>query len=531
MRKDFNFFKKTFLGVFAISAVLGVSALTSCNDKPKNEPKPEPTPAPAPDPNGGGTTGGGSNGEITMNISLANDTTIYLLPSEKYGFAYEISKGDLSVSESPNGWAVTKKEENGKKMIEVSTPEASSLGGNKKFDLVVGSVEKQDMPKVTVHFQVIDITERGGTFMLCEGTIKETGTMAYISPEGVLIDTLYKRVNKSSIGNVAKDFFMNNGKGYILSEKGVTGKGEDGMLVVVDLKTFKKISAFSNEELKELKKPRYVASLDGNNIYIMDSQSLYHLDANSKSLTKIEDLTSTPSVPFVEQGGKLYYASEKKYFGATIKEITPGAKTAKEIRLPNKSQMKLDKIVDVMPAGDGKLWLIGYYKKGTGLDTKLNYSVQKIDPTNVGTNKLPCNWIHKELSELGDYHKVAIGSDNNIYYRDRTEVFKLTFDENAAPTIKKAENGTQIGFENTPTAISFVNYNKLLNNDRIQLRSGFAVNPVTNNIFAYTNEVYGSGIRTKRVVELDGKTPSPAQPLRSWADVVGNYAAGFFFNK
>lgn len=528
MRKDFNFFKKTFLAVFAISVVLGVS---SCNDKPKNEPKPEPTPVPAPDPNGGGTTGGGSNGEITMNISLANDTTIYLLPSEKYGFVYEISKGDVSVSESPNGWAVTKKEENGKKIIEVSTPEASSLGGNKKFDLVVGSVEKQDMPKVTVHFQAIDITERGGTFMLCEGGIKETGTMAYISPEGILIDTLYKRVNKSSIGNVAKDFFMNNGKGYILSENGVTDKGEDGMLVVVDLKTFKKISAFSNEELKDLKKPRYVASLDGNNIYIMDSQSLYHLDANSKSLTKIEDLTSTPSVPFVEQGGKLYYASEKKYFGASIKEITPGEKKVKEIQLPFRSHMELKKIVDVMPTNDGKLWLIGYYTKGTGLDMKQNYSVQKIDPTNVGTNKLPCNWIHKELSEIGDYHKVAIGSDNNIYYRDRMEVFRLTFDENAAPTIKKAENGTQLGFENTPTAISFVNYNKLLTNDRIQLRSGFAVNPVTNNIFAYTNEVYGMSIRTKKVVEIDGKTPSPAKPLRVWADVVGNYAAGFFFNK
>lgn len=539
MRKNFKFSTKTFLGVFAISAVLSMSALTSCNEKPKNEPKPEPEPTPAPvptpEPNGGGNTpGGGSSSEITMNISLANDTTVYLLAGEKYRVSYEISKGDISLEGQTSGWSTSKLEENGKKFVEITTPESSNLNGNKTFDLVMGSADKQDMPKITAHFKVIDITERGGTFILFEGTTKETGSISYISPDGVLIDTVYRRVNKTKLGTKAKDFFMHDGKGYIISQTGVTDKGEDGMLVIVDLKSLKKIAAFSNDELSQLSKPRYVASLDGNNIYIMDEKSLWHLDAKTKALTKMEDLSGTPNVPFVEQNGKLYYASEKKYFGATIKEITSGEKTAKEIKLPYSSHMNLKKIVDVMPTGDGKLWLVGYYPQGSEddlLGRKLHYSIQKIDPQNPGRKKLPCNWIHVELPEFDDYHKVAIGSNNTIYYRNRAVVYRLEFDENATPTIKNDEVGRFVKFEKTPEAIKFADYNKLLGDSRLTLRSGFAVNPVTNNIFAYTHEVYGMSPRNKRVVELDGASGVPSKPLKVWSDVVGNYVAGFFFNK
>lgn len=539
MRKNFKFSTKTFLGVFAISAVLSMSALTSCNEKPKNEPKPEPeptpAPAPTPEPNGGGNTpGGGSSSEITMNISLANDTTVYLLAGEKYRVSYEISKGDISLEGQTSGWSTSKLEENGKKFVEITTPESSNLNGNKTFDLVMGSADKQDMPKITAHFKIIDITERGGTFMLCEGVeTKETGTISYISPEGVIIDTLYRRVNKSKLGNVAKDFFMHDGKGYILSKKGVTDKGEDGMLIVVDLKTFKKVAAFSNEDLAQLKKPRHVASLDNSNIYIMDEISLWHLDATTRQLTKIEDLSGTPSVPFVEQNGKLYYAFEKKYWGGRLKEITPGEKTVKELALPNKLRMKLDKITDVMPTNDGKLWVVGYYAKGSGdiLGTKYHYSIQKIDPNNSKIPSPPCNWIHVELPNLDDYHKIAVGSNNEIYYRDRTVVYRITFDESANPTMVNDEVGRFVKFGNTPEAIQFADYTKLLGDSRMKMISGFAVNPVTNNIFAYTNEVYGMEIRNKKLVELDGGSEIPSKPLRVWTDVIGNYVAGFFFNK
>lgn len=516
--------KRNFIKSLAVCAMFGATLLTfSCKDK--NEPNKPVTP-------GTGTGTGGEQTEVAMTTTLTNDTTIYLLAGESYKFSYEIVKGDVAMTEKPEGWDAAKKEEEGKKVIEITAP-ASVTDANKVYEFALTHQRGTNVDKVIAHFKIINLTERGGVYMLCRGRGTESSSMSYITADGMIVEKLYERVNKVGIDATAKDFFMHHGKGYILSETGTAKEdgSKPGKLVVVDLNNFKKVKEFNSEDLSQLSSPRYVAALDEENIYIMDKASVWHLNATSKALTKVEDTNGTPDVPFAVQNDKLYYIYETrvKY---TIREITSGQTFVNTLSLPYRFKMGLSKIVDLLPSNDGKLFMVGYFKRDSGFFGTVYCSVHKIDPANSSISKPAANWINKPLNILDPGHKISVGSNGEIYYNELNKVYKFTFDDNANPTEETDPNtNVFLRFVQTPEAVELVDYSALLGVSVGLITKRVTVNPVTNNVFAYTYKTYMQGLTNKSIVELDGNIPNPTKPLRIWKNVLGNGAVGFYFNK
>ena len=97
---------------------------------------------------------------------------------------------------------------------------------------------------------------RDGVFVLNEGNMtSENGFLTFISPKGEVTDSVYYKVNGSSLGNVTQSLFIADKKMYIISQNGNRMNG-DGLLVVADAETLKKVAAY-NDELADLSWPTH----------------------------------------------------------------------------------------------------------------------------------------------------------------------------------------------------------------------------------------------------------------------------------
>lgn len=476
-------------------------------------------------------------------LSIPNDTTIHMLEGETYSFGCDIKKGEIKIlSESPD-WKVAVVNEK-EKTINVTFPKDAQK--SKQFDLIIGSTSSEVSDKMRVHFKVADLTERGGMFILSEGNMTtENGSIAYLTPDGGLIDTLYKRVNGSELGNVAQNMCISNGKAYIISQNGEINAenkpfNNDGMLVIVDLKTFKKIKSYKKTDLAKLEWPTHIVTLDGQNIYIRAKNGIWHLDDNSGVLSQVESVTpdksstdylpmnnSNPNINFVTMNNKIYYASyNKQTRSGMVKEITSGEKQTREIKFPLRMSAVFDKIVDMLPAEDGNLWILG--EQGSGLNYKL---------TKINVNKeysgglLPYNIITEEIKTSGNSNNIAI-LDGDVFFLDpsQTVIYNFKWDENASPKQRKNKNGVFDGWDGTPEADEFLDFFDV-DGDARTFYNGFAFNPVNKKLYVYTLKSYALWNKTGKIFELDpyAKTED-AKVLRKW-EKVGRFPAGFFFNK
>lgn len=455
-----------------------------------------------------------------INLDLPKDTTVYLLSGEKFIFNYEISKGEITTGKLPNGWVVNKKTDAGINSIEVTAPAWDHITDNYVCDLVLGSTDKNVTQKEIVKIRMVDLTAKGGTFMLSEGNMtNETGTVCYISPEGLLIDTLYRRVNGSKLGNVCQDMFISNGKGYIISQNGTTGKGEDGMLIVVDAKSFKKTNAFTNEDIQNSGisgKPKYVASFDGNTIYIRDNRNnLYKFDASTKRAELIEKMNGAPNIPFVSIDNKMYYVANN-----TIKELDMQTNQIKQITLPTKNFLSIDKIIDLLPADDGKLWILGQQ------NSDKTFGIFKYNLKNPGneTTSLQCNVLHGYKTGWGNAHTIT-ANGNDVFYYNGMKINKLSFDENAKPV--KIAKEDKLVWENTPEVELYKELSSL-SEDAKMIYNAFAVNPVTQQLCFYTIKGYGPDYKMRSIWGLSLDKQSK---ISEYKNVYGSFAAGFWINK
>lgn len=477
-------------------------------------------------------------------LSIPNDTTIHMLEGETYSFSCDIKKGEIKIlSESPD-WKVSVVNEK-EKTINVTFPKDAQK--SKQFDLIIGSTSSEVTDKMRVHFKVADLTERGGMFILSEGNMTtENGSIAYLTPDGGLIDTLYKRVNGSELGNVAQNMCISNGKAYIISQNGEVNAenkpfNNDGMLVVVDLKTFKKIKSYKKADLSKMEWPTHIVTLDGQNIYIRAKNGIWHLDDNTGELSLVENVTPNksgtdylpvnnvnPNINFVVLNNKIYYAS---YYRDTrsgiIKEITSGEKQAKDKKLPVRMAAVFDKIVDVLPSDDGKLWLLGVQGNG------LNYKIMKFDVNkNYGNSDiLPYNVLTEEIKTSGNSNNIAILGDR-IFFQDpeQTVIYHFKWDENASPMPQKNLSGVIEGWEGTPEADEFIDFFDI-DGDARTFYNGFAFNPINKKLYVYTLKSYTQWNKSGKIFELDPDAKSDVSIVtRKW-ESVGRFPAGFFFNK
>ena len=142
----------------------------------------------------------------------------------------------------------------------------------------------------TATINVLPGKYKEGTFILNEGLVKTHGSLLFISPEGVITDNVYYRVNGEFLGDVCQDLYIKNNKMYIVAQNGGNG---GGFLTICNAETLKKERSFHkefilgvdstfNEEKKQWKKdttfsdwPTHIAMLGDDDVYLRDNRGVF----------------------------------------------------------------------------------------------------------------------------------------------------------------------------------------------------------------------------------------------------------------
>ena len=329
-----------------------------------------------------------------------------------------------------------------------------------------------------------------GTFVLNEGNMTtENGTLTFISPLGVVTDSAYFKANGTELGNVAQDLFIQNNKMYIISQNGKTNPvgtpfSNDGMLIVANAETLKKIASY-NDELSTLSWPTHVAVLNEENVIIRDNNGLYRFNTTTKALTFIKGSKSASKLTMTVSNNKIFAAAGSKVYvvEANKDTITYGL------------DMKAN-VSGVVRANDGNVWV-----STTGSPnkiSKINYrDYSLIKANDITTGSLSAGW--------GATPGITAKGDTLYFSGAGTKMYRHIF--NAGSTEFMADAKTLVEDAN-------IVYNNI------------AVHPITGEVYMNTIKGYGGNflINNISVFNFNSK-PVVSANYKNYT----NFPAGIFF--
>ncbi|WP_430973540.1 DUF5074 domain-containing protein [Sunxiuqinia rutila] len=323
---------------------------------------------------------------------------------------------------------------------------------------------------------------RDGTFVLNEGNMtSENGTLIFISPKGVAIDSVYQKVNGSELGNTTQDLFIADGKMYIIAQNG-DRMGGDGMLVVANAETLEKETAFSNEDLAELSWASHVAVI-GNSAYIRDNAGVYLLNLDSKALSFIEGTAGAMKNRMAVANEKVFVPAGKKIL------VLQNGEVKSEVELPGT-------ISGLLLSADDKLMV--------SCSGSPSY-ILKVDPADYSIIK---------QNEIADFNvsagwgaSPAIGAKGDtVYFGSGTKICQHILETGVTSVMTDvSEHIEHAG----------IVYNNL------------GVHPTTGEVFFNTMKGYGMDylINDISVFNFSGESPEMVYDFKDYT----NFPAGFFF--
>lgn len=445
------------------------------------------------------------------------DTPLFVVPGQSLELTYSATNvSSVSAGTLPEGWTVTIDESD--RSIDITATEDAQTKATLTLTATGGGAETVS---ATVDLYCLNaFDDPNGAFVLNEGNMTtENGSLIWISPEGYVFDDAYKTVNGSELGNVAQDMAFHDGKIYVISQNGdenaVGTKFEnDGMLVVMDAKTLKKVASFGRKQLSTLDWPTHIAVLDEQHIYLRDKVGIYRLDISDQenpTLTKIEGSDGAPQTPFAVLNGKIY-SYEAVMLGTYLWEIGPEKDGITKIELPFVTKYDLSNVYGIRSSDDGKLWLFSF---GAG-----NLAIGKVDPADP--NGIEQRRVGKtRLTNIGASGVAFATHGDDFYYAEGTTIYHLDFsviqedpdDQGGTVTVEK------------PGAAWFADITGFGDDDAKELYNGLAVHPVTGNLYVNTIKGVGPFYTTNHIWVVD---PSSGEPVQTYEDYT-NFPAGTFF--
>lgn len=217
-----------------------------------------------------------------------------------------------------------------------------------------------------------------GVFVLNEGNMTtENGSLIYISPDGQVLENVYRNANGTQLGNTTQDLCIYDNKIYIISQNGRTnpvGSGfeNDGMLVVANAETLKKVAAYT-DELDNLSWPTHIAVLDDNNIFIRDNQGVSRFNATTGELLLIPGTNGAVKNRMAVVSGKVFY-----YAGTKLSVLEKDATS-----VSNTIDMG-GTISGIEKSKDGHLWVATTNGKISKVNST-NYSIIKTNDVGIGS--------------------------------------------------------------------------------------------------------------------------------------------------
>lgn len=128
--------------------------------------------------------------------------------------------------------------------------------GNYKIDVKASNEGGETSANVSVE---VYGKYKYGTFVLNEGQYLkgDVGTLVFISPKGVVTDSVYYRENGGLLGFATQDLYIQNHKMYIVAQE---GGNDGGYLTVLNAETMKKVCVYQNELDGQVTSPTHVCA-------------------------------------------------------------------------------------------------------------------------------------------------------------------------------------------------------------------------------------------------------------------------------
>lgn len=438
---------------------------------------------------------------------------------------------ELTVNAS-DGWTTETDLQKG--VVKVTAPDAGTSGNQQyKMVLTAHSGAESIQSKEIWFYCVQNFNDPKGTFVLNEGNMTtENGSLSYITPEGYIVDDAYKLVNGTELGNVTQDLCIHDGKIYIISQNGDRNPvgsefQNDGMLVIADAKTLKKVDAFKKEELKGLTWPSHIMVLDEEHVYIRDngvaqgdngSGKIWRLNTRDRSLTEVQHTTGVPKSPLYERNGKIYTYNHENKFGFLnyfyILEIAAGTDEATVYSVSTGDYVP----VNILPAQkENTFWTL--IKKDDKEEVAYKLTQASLREVNKTVSILYPSSVLEDTPNSGSSGVMLVSpSDDTFYYTSATYLIKGSYAE------KSAGDASGIQIEVSTEAVA--DLSELDSNARI-VYNGMGIHPETGHLYINTIKGMGGSYTTNTIWEFD-----PAQgfttPANQWNNYT-NFPAGFFF--
>ena len=222
---------------------------------------------------------------------------------------------ELRIVEKPVGWTADIHIPN--KTVNILAPQNSNFGiGNIRIEGVDSKgMVYQAVAKVGTEGKVFN--DPYGIYILNEGNMTtENGSLIFITSTGEVMNNVYYNANGTELGNVSQDLFIKDDKMYMLSQNGnnnsaATGKVNDGMLVVANAQSLKRIKAY-NKEISKLSWPSHIAVLNDENLFIRDNNGVHILNTATDELKLIDGTKGAAKNNMAVVNGKVYVISGKK---------------------------------------------------------------------------------------------------------------------------------------------------------------------------------------------------------------------------
>lgn len=404
----------------------------------------------------------------------------------------------MEVVTKPEGWRVNLHRAD--KYVAVKAPKNETAYGVK--EIVLRGLDNKGMVFMAV--AKVSVTSADGfvdpmgTFILNEGNMTtENGSLIYITPDGQVLDYLYRNMNGNELGNVTQDLFVKDGKMWIISQNGkvaATGTvfNNEGMLVVANAETMKRVAVydevFREEDGKyKLSWPTHIAVLNDENVFIRDNNGVNLFNSKTGDLTLIEGTRGAAKNQMTVANNKVFVINSSKLmvFEAGKNEIVHTIDMGAAIS-------------GVLTSKDGNLWVstTGSPHKISKVDSK-TYTTIKSNEITEG--RLGAGW--------GATPGITAKGDTLYYSNAQTVIYRHIFSTNESK--KMVDVKTLVD-----------NANMVYNN--------IAVHPITGDVYMNTIKGYGWDFTTNNITVVNfNETDEPV--LKANYENYTRFPAGIFF--
>lgn len=336
-----------------------------------------------------------------------------------------------------------------------------------------------------------------GVYILNEGNMtSDMGSLIYIDPQGIMHENVYRSANEGkSLGNVAQDLFIRDGKIYVISQNGtIDGK----QIIVMNATDYKMIAEYSLPN--QIEWPSHIAVLDEQHLYVRDNKGIWCFNPETNEAHFIEDTDGAMKKPMIALKDKILAAHNGNNGLMVIN------KDASKAEHPS----TLSQISGIAKAWDGNIWISTQSMFGIMGKSAL-YKVSSTDFSVLATHDI------KEVNLEG----VGQGGASATFYAFKDLIYYCC----PGSGFKNGQKIWRHNFARNKTQA--LDFSKLIPKEHI-VYNGFAVHPLTGELMLGNIKGFGNDYKINSLLILEDQGDK-LELIKEYDNNPLQFQAGTFF--